>query len=329
VYHILEKEKEKCYNDLMQKSNFELEKELYGRGYDFVIGVDEAGRGPLAGPVVAVAATIRNFEFRISNFESNPNDKILNGDKNNNKNIKKNLLKNSKLKNSKFNQNSKLEIQNWNLIRDSKTLSEKQRENIYDFITENFFVGVGMCDHKTIDRMNILQASFLAMKKALTNLQFTIHNLQSISNDQISNTKTSGKTNAEKKINDSELKNSKFNQNSKFQIQNFKRIILIDGDKKIPNFSGEQIAVPRGDQKIKSISAASIIAKVTRDRMMREAHKKYPRYGFNRHKGYGTKLHMEALRKFGPCEIHRRSFKPVGKFFDPPSHLLRRARSRV
>jgi len=282
----------------MQKSNFELEKELYGQGYDFVIGVDEAGRGPLAGPVVAVAAAVRNFQIQNSKSQNTPS-----------------VLRTSPPRRGG---------EKWDLIRDSKTLSEKQREKIYDFIMKNFFVGTGICDHKTIDRMNILQASFLAMKKALTNLQFTIYNLQSISNDQISNTKTSGKTNA-KKTDNSKLKNSKFppeadqsrtgNQNSKLEIQNSKRIILIDGDKKIPNFSGEQMAIRQGDKKIKSISAASIVAKVTRDRIMREKHKKYPQYGFDRHKGYGTKLHMEALRKFGPCEIHRRSFKPVGKFF--------------
>jgi len=281
----------------MQKSNFELEKELYGRGYDFVIGVDEAGRGPLAGPVVAVAAAVRNLEFRISNFESSSNDKILNGDKNNGKNKKKNLLKDLKLKNSKFppeadqfrtgNQNSKFKIQNWDLIRDSKTLSEKQREEIYGFIMENFFVGTGICDHKTIDRMNVLQASFLAMKAALASLKSKIKN----QNEKL------------------QIKNQNFG--AKNITRNTKCIILIDGDKKIPNFSEEQMAVPRGDEKIKSISAASIIAKVTRDRIMLEAHKKYSQYGFDRHKGYGTKLHMEALRKFGPCEIHRRSFKPI------------------
>lgn len=304
------------YYILMQKSNFELEKKLYDQGYDFVVGIDEAGRGPLAGPVVATATSLRNSQLVISNLE-------------------------------KENINSCYESQNTpsvlrtspprrggeerKLIRDSKTLSEKQREKIYDFIMENFFVGVGICDHKTIDRMNILQASFLAMKKAITNLQFTIYNSQSISNDQILNTKTSGKTNTEKKLNNSELKNSKFKISAQdgpaSGWKNSKRIILVDGDKKIPNFSGEQIAIPRGDQKIKSISAASIIAKVTRDRMMRKAHKKYPQYGFDRHKGYGTKIHMEALQKFGSCEIHRQSFKPVKKLFGSPLHLLRRARS--
>ena len=79
----------------------------------------------------------------------------------------------------------------------------------------------------------------------------------------------------------------------------------------IPNFSGEQKAVIGGDKIVKSISAASIIAKVTRDRFMMEMHKKYPQYGFDKHKGYGTKLHMAMLEEFGPCEIHRQSFAPV------------------
>ena len=108
----------------MIKSNFDLENELLFKGYEFVIGIDEVGRGPLAGPVVACAAVYRNFEFRISNFESNLNDKIIND---------KNFIK------------------NLDLIRDSKTLSEKQREGLFDFIQDNFFVGVGICNHETID----------------------------------------------------------------------------------------------------------------------------------------------------------------------------------
>jgi ribonuclease HII len=88
-------------------------------------------------------------------------------------------------------------------------------------------------------------------------------------------------------------------------------IILIDGNKKIPNISTEQRAIVSGDKIVKSISAASIIAKVTRDRIMREMDKKYPGYGFEKHKGYGTALHMEKLKKHGACEIHRKSFEPI------------------
>jgi len=215
-------------------STFSLEKELTEKGYDAVIGIDEAGRGPLCGPVVAAATLCRisNFQFPISKQRE------------------------------------------LDLIRDSKKLSEKQREKVFDFIQENFHVGVGLCNHETIDRINILEASFLAMKKAVQDLQRNMKR------------ETSG-------------------------LKNF--IILVDGNKIIPNFSMEQKAVIGGDRIVKSISAASIIAKVTRDRLMMEMHKKYPQYGFDKHKGYGTKLHMAMLEEFGPCEIHRQSFAPVKK----------------
>ncbi|MFA5777220.1 MAG: ribonuclease HII [Parcubacteria group bacterium] len=226
----------------MIKSSFDIENELLSKGYDFVIGIDEVGRGPLAGPVVACAVIYRNFKFSISNFQTISNDKISND---------KNFIKNIEL------------------IRDSKMLSEKQREGLFDFIQENFFVGVGLCDHETIDRMNILEASFLAMKKALNELA------------------------------------------RKAQISILKSIILVDGNKKIPNFSMDQRAIVGGDKIVKSISAASIVAKVTRDRMMKELHKKYPQYGFDKHKGYGTKFHVDALLKVGPCKIHRKTFEPV------------------
>lgn len=228
----------------MIKSDFELEKKLSTFGYAFVIGTDEAGRGPLAGPVVAAAAIVKNFKFQISSAaadKSNPNDQILND-------------------------------KNWDLVRDSKSLSEKQREKAFDFIQENFFVGVGICDHGTIDEINILEASFLAMKKALSDLK------------------------------------TKFRQ----ELPDFENhIILVDGNKKIPNLSHNQEAVIGGDKIVKSISAASIMAKVMRDRIMLEMHEKFPQYGFDRHKGYGTKQHMEALERFGPCEIHRRTFEPM------------------
>jgi ribonuclease HII len=228
--------------------NFNLEKKLKKQGYRIVIGVDEAGRGPLAGPVVAAAVLLRNFEFRILNFESNSNDRIFNK-------------------------------KEWDLIKDSKMLSAKQRERLFDFIHKNFYVGVGMCDHKTIDRINILQASLLAMKKAIADL----------------------------------LKKLKRSDLSRPQRPKEVRplIILVDGNKTIPNLKMEQRAIVGGDRKVKSISAASIVAKVTRDRLMQKWHKKYPQYGFAKHKGYGTKLHLERLKKFGPSSIHRLSFRPV------------------
>ena len=219
---------------------FEYEKNLAGEGYDFVIGIDEAGRGPLAGPVVACATAWRKFE----------------------------------IPNSKSETISKFEIQNskqYELIRDSKMLSEKQRESLYDFILENFYVGIGMCDHLIIDRMNILEATYLAMKKAIASLSHYMEH----------------------------------------GAWNRKNIILVDGNKIIPNLSMEQRAIVGGDSLIKSISAASVIAKVTRDRIMKGMHAAYPQYDFVKHKGYGTATHMAALKKYGPCEIHRKSFRPV------------------
>lgn len=219
-------------------ANFEQEENLLASGFDFVLGIDEAGRGPLAGPVVASVATLRDFE------------------------------------------SLDLTDKRWNFIRDSKTLSEKQREAMFDFIHEYFYVGVGICDHHTVDRINVLEASFLAMKKAIAML-----------NDKFP------------------MSNDKSNSKSKFQ--NAKKIILVDGNKIIPSFSLEQLAIVSGDKLVKSIAAASIIAKVTRDRIICEADKIYPQYGFSKHKGYGTKIHIDALKKYGPCEIHRKTFAPI------------------
>lgn len=237
----------------MQKSTFELENQLLSEGYDFVIGIDEAGRGPLAGPVVACAVCPRNPHLSRLNHRD-----IL-------------FL------------NRERDILKWTFVRDSKMLSEKQREIMFDFVQEHFFVGVGICDHKTIDRINILEATYLAMKAAVSDLQ---RNLPSNSSPYQGEEKS-------------------------MSFRTSRKIILIDGNKKIPNLSMEQKTVVNGDKFVKSISAASIIAKVTRDRIMREMHKKYPEYNFAKHKGYGTKLHFAMLETHGPCEIHRRSFAPV------------------
>jgi ribonuclease HII len=99
-------------------------------------------------------------------------------------------------------------------------------------------------------------------------------------------------------------------------------MILTDGNKIIPNLNYEQLAIVGGDKKVKSISAASIVAKVTRDRLMQKWHKKYPQYGFAKHKGYGTKLHMERLKKFGPSSIHRLSFQPVKEAVSLPKRVF-------
>jgi len=219
----------------MQETTFEKEQEIASRGEFLVVGVDEAGRGPLCGPVVASAVCYKNLSFAIP-----------------------------------------LELEKeFSLIRDSKKLSEKQREKMSDFIQEHFYVGLGIVHAETIDRINILEATFLAMKSAISQLM----------------------------------------KNIGAQHENYDRssqaYVLVDGNQEIPNLSLKQETVVGGDGMVKSIAAASIIAKVTRDRMIIEYDKQYPQYGLARHKGYGTKVHMDALRKYGPTPIHRMSFKPV------------------
>lgn len=195
------------------------EKNLFEQGYEIIGALDEAGRGPLAGPVVAACVIFK------ANFSINDELKTVN---------------------------------------DSKKLTPKKREDLFEHIKNNFIeVGVGICDHKTIDRINILQATFLAMKKAIGSLK------------------------------------------------NKPKFLMVDGSIKLPNFSTPQQAFIKGDEKIFSIAAASIIAKVTRDRIMAEMDKLYPAYGFIKHKGYGTKFHVEKIKQFGPCPIHRLSFNKV------------------
>lgn len=212
----------------MAESTFDLENQLREEGYQYIVGIDEVGRGPLAGPVVAAAVVLKIPEFK----------------------------------------------NNAGGIKDSKVLSEKQRERMAKIIKDNFYVGLGICDHGTIDKINILQASFLAMKKAITNLGSQLPVLRRT---------------------------------------NYRGcIILVDGNKKIPNMSIAQKSMIRGDQLVKSISAASIVAKVARDAIMREMQELYPQYHFDKHKGYGTRLHIQCLEKHGPCEIHRKSFNLAG-----------------
>jgi ribonuclease HII len=249
----------------METSTFILEKDFASQGFTHVIGTDEVGRGPLCGPVVACAAMYRGDKFPELSSES---------------------------------ELSSEERKKWDLIRDSKKLSEKQREEIFDFIGEHFYLGLGLCDHETIDRINILEASFLAMKKAIQAL------LRQIPNDKLQ---------IPNKFQDTNSNNQNSNTKEKLEskIQNQKSIVLVDGNKIIPNLSMEQYAVIGGDKLVKSISAASIVAKVTRDRMMKEFAVQYPGYGMEKHMGYGTKVHMEALIAQGPCPIHRKSFAPV------------------
>jgi ribonuclease HII len=226
-------------------------RKLYKQGYKCVIGLDEAGRGPLAGPVVAAA-----------------------------------VFAAAKLKGKS--EKGKIAIKNAKLfvdIKDSKKLSAKQREEWYGILAASPDIewGIGIVLEKIIDKINILEATKLAMAKAVRDL--------------------------EKKIGEPA------------------EFLIIDGNfvlsqsEVCPRTSPrtdlgllEQKAIIKADEKIFVCIAAGIIAKVTRDRMMRRLHKKYPQYGFDKHKGYGTKGHLRALRKYGPCEAHRMTFNPIATF---------------
>ena len=211
---------------------FRREKQLYKKGYRFVAGIDEVGRGPLAGPVIACAVVISLSRLKDKYCTANLPDSFYK--KNNN-------------------------------VRDSKCLTPLQRERLYKVLTndKNINYAVGIVSEKIIDKINILKASLLAMKKAVENL---------------------------------EIKPD---------------FLLLDGRWTIKNYPVSQTAIPNGDKYVFSIAVASIIAKVTRDRLLVRYDKKYPNYGFARHKGYGTKLHLEMLKKYGPCRLHRKSFRPV------------------
>lgn len=152
-------------------------------------------------------------------------------------------------------------------VNDSKKLSEKKRNFLFDIIKEKAIAySIQVVDNITIDEINILQATFLAMKKAVESL--------------------SVKPN----------------------------IILVDGNHKIPNINFNQTAIVSGDAKSACIACASILAKVTRDNIMYEYAKQFPQYNFDKHKGYGTKNHIETIKQFGPCPIHRKTFAPIKNF---------------
>lgn len=196
------------------KQNKDLD-DLHNKGYELIAGVDEAGRGPLAGPVVSSAVIL------------DINNPILG-------------------------------------LTDSKKLSEQRREELFDIILQEAkSVGIGIVSNTIIDRVNIHQATFLAMKRAVNDLK----------------------------------KEPEY--------------ILVDGSYIIPELNLKQKAIVSGDLKVNSISAASIIAKVTRDRIMDELHNSYPKYNFLSNKGYGTKEHIEAIKINGPCPFHRFSYKVV------------------
>ncbi len=190
------------------------ERRLYARGYRRVAGVDEVGRGPLAGPVVAACVVLPPALDRV------PFD-------------------------------------------DSKRLSPGRRQELAEELQRmGAAVGVGVVDHGVIDEINVLQASLLAMRRAVEALD---------------------------------------------PRPDF---LLVDGCHRVPLPIAQETLV-KGDGRVAAIAAASIVAKVTRDRMMEEFHQAYPAYGFHRNKGYPTREHRQALRRHGPCPIHRRSFRGV------------------
>lgn len=224
------------------------EKKLWRKGYKRVVGLDESGRGPLAGPVVAAATTVA-----VETRELPPSAKLKN------KNLK-NILKE---------------------IKDSKKLSAKKREKFYKVLISHPVIewGIGKVGPKVIDKINIFQATKLAMKRAIKNLEKKLLS------------KTS----------------HKFHDREKCTTVDF---LILDGNFKL-DLPTAQKSIIKADQKVFSCIAASIISKVTRDRIMKRYHKKYPQYGFDKHKGYPTKLHLRMLKRYGPCKIHRMSFKPV------------------
>ena len=190
---------------------WELENEIYAEGFSLICGVDEAGRGPLAGPVYAAAVIL-------------PRDAVIEG------------------------------------LNDSKKLAEKKREARFDVITERALTsGVASASVEEIEKLNILNATFLAMNRAIDKL------------DPIP------------------------------------ELALIDGNRST-GIAMPSRCIVKGDSRCADIAAASILAKVSRDRYMLNLAEKYPQYHFEQHKGYGTKLHYEALREYGPSPEHRPSF---------------------
>ena len=190
---------------------FRYEGEAREQGYTAVCGVDEAGRGPLAGPVCAAAVIL-------------PAGLVIEG------------------------------------VNDSKKLSEKKREELFPVICEKALAyGIGWADEREIDEINILQATYRAMKRAVESLPLTAD------------------------------------------------YALIDGNR-MPPLAIPGTTIIKGDALSMSIAAASILAKVSRDRVMVQLSREYPQYGFEKHKGYGTAAHVQALREYGPCPLHRQSF---------------------
>ncbi len=245
-------------------------KKLESRNWDFIIGIDEAGRGPLAGPVLAVAVVIKNPKFKIPN--DSPAILKKGGD---HKQIQIPKFKRSKQVldfghlDLDIVSNFEFKILNFK-IRDSKKLSLKKREEIFETLKKHSEIiwGRGLVGSKVIDRINIWEATKLAMKRAIKNLE-----------------KKMGK-----------------------KFPETKTILIIDGNQKIGSGFFE-LPVVKADEKIFLCMCASIVAKVQRDDLMRRYHRVYPQYNFARHKGYPTKFHKKTIKKYGFSPIHRKSFK--------------------
>ena len=189
-----------------------IDKEFFDKGVKYIAGIDEAGRGPLAGPVVVASVIL-------------PQDSMIEG------------------------------------VNDSKKISESKREKLFEIITkEAISYGIGIIYQNEIDEINILQATKKGVTEAIRNMDIKPN------------------------------------------------IIMVDALSGINTLGIPYKSIIKGDAKSYSIAAASIIAKVTRDRIMREWDKVYPEYGFGSHKGYGTAKHIAAIREYGPCPIHRKTF---------------------
>ena len=226
-----------------------------------IIGVDEAGRGCLCGPVFAAAVTF------------NPKN-IVN-------------TKDSKSGSKKSDQKTKL------IYKDSKLLTAEKREILYADIFQNHWVGVGFATSTEVDQINILQASLLAMNRAVQNLKKNYESSR-VSLDAVD-------------VSTSTLDEA--------VIQVLNGHVVVDGNQKIPRLMHfTQSTLIKGDQLVSEISAASIVAKVSRDRYVDQLDLKYPEYEFRKHKGYGTELHREKIKEFGPCPEHRATFKGVREF---------------
>lgn len=250
--------------------NFRYENQKYKQGYTRVIGCDEVGRGCLAGPVVAAAVVFSGVKSGKSKVKSLAD------------------------------------------IRDSKLLSPEKREEL-SVIIKNYALAwaIGVVDEKTIDAINIHHASLLAMKRAVEKLTDSLSNVIPeffTAGIASQSEKYPGSSNALKS--GSRLRTSPRLRRTEVggRDDTLKLFVAIDGKFKIPDFNLDQEAIIDGDNKILSIAAASVIAKVYRDGLMRELHHKYPIYNLAQHKGYATLLHRTSILKNGLSPIHRRSF---------------------